>query len=269
MRNTGMRQFSPCGYPCGGLGTGYRPTKRRFQLGKSVCVIHDPRIPKFAKYATALPPPPASCDWTAAVPSWPMDGNDTYGDCVPAAFAHLIQSWVQNESGKPGIIPTNKILKWYIKQCGPGDQGCFLAGTMIAGWQKHSFCGHKLKMTLDLNPSIMAELPTNMQNAIYLLGGCILGVVAQFSVFDYIMDPDVTVWDVPPGPQTGDLEGHAFPVLGYSTSGGLMWKLVSWGQTYLMTPAFVNAYCDEAVAGWAPKDWVKTGTVPNGFDKRN
>lgn len=45
---------------------------------------HDPRTLKLAKYLDkpALPSVPATVDYTAKVPSWPMYSNDSFGNCL-------------------------------------------------------------------------------------------------------------------------------------------------------------------------------------------
>src|ERR1700678_2143421 len=66
--------------------------------------IADNRTLQFKKYAKTLPPVPQSVDWMSKVPSWPMYGNDTIGDCVAAAPGHSIEGWTYS-AGK-GRVPT-------------------------------------------------------------------------------------------------------------------------------------------------------------------
>ena len=62
-----------------------------FKLGKHQPTF-DTRTLLFGKYLTSeLPPPPASKDYSRAVTTWPMMGNDTYGDCTCAAAGHMIE----------------------------------------------------------------------------------------------------------------------------------------------------------------------------------
>src|SRR5271165_5073848 len=39
------------------------------------------------------PPTPPVVDWTAGQTQWGAMGNDTAGDCVLAAMAHLVECW--------------------------------------------------------------------------------------------------------------------------------------------------------------------------------
>src|SRR5580658_8869232 len=57
------------------------------KLGKKAPKI-DSRTLRLAKYLTAVPPPPASCDWTKGVTEWGMMLNDALGDCTCAAIGH-------------------------------------------------------------------------------------------------------------------------------------------------------------------------------------
>ena len=53
-----------------------------------------------ARLGAALQPKPAM-DWLAAVPSFPMYGNDVHGDCAIAAIGHMVQVWTGNQ--KTGV----------------------------------------------------------------------------------------------------------------------------------------------------------------------
>src|SRR5580692_2699722 len=94
-------------------------------------LIHDPAKVKLGKLApvrlphermfaslqkeVALPAPPPAVGWykgtpatrygaLPAVSNWPMDGNDTLGDCTIAGVAHLLQLW-STVTGSP-VVPT-------------------------------------------------------------------------------------------------------------------------------------------------------------------
>src|SRR5258707_15405544 len=57
---------------------------------------HAVRPLRFGRYSAALPPAPATCDYSEKIPAWPMLGNDQYGDCTFAGAAHLSQCWADN-----------------------------------------------------------------------------------------------------------------------------------------------------------------------------
>ena len=107
------------------------PSTRRF--GKHPAV-HDYRTLRFRDYVTAtLPAPPASF---AALPRvfdnlgtsdvsklFPMDGNDTVGDCTIAALAHAVTLFHGFVNKKPSIMPTARVLKLYYRLIGGVDSG--------------------------------------------------------------------------------------------------------------------------------------------------
>jgi hypothetical protein len=71
----------------------------------------DPRTLCARKYLLkptgALPAAKPAVDWLAAVPSFPMYGNDAHGDCTIAAIGHLVQVWTANveRTGKRDTAP--------------------------------------------------------------------------------------------------------------------------------------------------------------------
>jgi hypothetical protein len=84
--------------------TPHRPHIGKFKLGKSPPEF-DSRTLLLGKYLEkGLTAPPDSMDHTAAVSSWPMFGNDQYGDCTIAAAGHMIEEWTAN-TGTVEILP--------------------------------------------------------------------------------------------------------------------------------------------------------------------
>ena len=93
-----------------------------YRLGKNP-PRHDARTLLFEDYRGKLPGTPAACDFMSKVPSYPMFGNDTCGDCAEAAMRHLEmgQTWY---SGR-GVVPTlRQTIADYSAIGGyvPGDQ---------------------------------------------------------------------------------------------------------------------------------------------------
>ena len=65
--------------------------EQRYKLGKHPAT-RPTEISEFSTYVKGkLPAPPASVDVPNA--TYPMDGNDTYGDCTIAGVAHLLAAW--------------------------------------------------------------------------------------------------------------------------------------------------------------------------------
>src|SRR5438105_13699169 len=103
------------------------PSGRR--LGKQP-PKHDRRTLQFGKYVNKLGPIPRMYDWIWGINSWPMDLNDSIGDCVPAAMAHHLENWTFHSRGGAMMLPEAAVLQAYEDIGGyvPGrpetDQGC-------------------------------------------------------------------------------------------------------------------------------------------------
>src|SRR5579863_6976760 len=96
-----------------------------YRFGKHP-VKSDYRTLRFKNYVTpALAPPPASYDVLPRVYSdlgnsdptrlFPMDGNDTVGDCTIAAMAHAITANRGLVSKKSDIMARQAVLKLYYR----------------------------------------------------------------------------------------------------------------------------------------------------------
>ena len=81
------------------------------KLGKKAA-RHDPRTLVYAKYRTATEPPPPDAHWGRGLP-FAMLGNDQYGDCVEAGYAHQVQIW-GDRSGHPFVPTGQEALDAYI-----------------------------------------------------------------------------------------------------------------------------------------------------------
>lgn len=240
------------------------PIGRQFALGKRP-PRRDPRTLRFAKYLRAdLPPPPPSVLWQKNVASYPMDGNDAYGDCTIAAAAHLIQTWTSPVPGSYVNPTATAVVADYFALTGGPDSGLALLDVLNA-WSNAGL-GTGVPSDAADKISAYAQLalgdPTEMQQAIALFGGVYLGVVLP----DYILSqPLGQPWDVPssgPVPPPDPNNGHCVPLVGYD---GTFFYCVTWGTVTPVTPAFLAAYMDEGYAILSP-DWVGTNPAPNGFD---
>jgi hypothetical protein len=226
-----------------------------YKLGK-LAPSRDPRIPKLKNYLTAvaLPPVPASVDWYSSIPAnaWPMDDNDTVGDCTIAAAAHQIQTWTTYE-GDPAILPSATVLSVYETLSGYNgtpatDVGC-VEVNVLDYWKSTGIGGHTISAFAALDVTNINEVKL----ALSLFGGIYIGVQLPISA------QGQTTWDVAPAPNgiAGSWGGHAIPILGYTAEG---LTFVSWGAIYQMTWAFWSAYVDEAYA-IISQDFLNTSNV--------
>lgn len=238
--------------------------KRSFHLGKKTPKV-DPRTLLLANYLRyeVLPPAPTKVDWGAKVKKWDMLANDRVGDCTCAAAGHLILDWTANDAPRP-IRPTDRqilaaysAITGYNPRTGANDNGAY-ALDVLNYWRKSGIARRKILAYVALEPGNFSH----MRDALFLFGGCYLGLNLPASA------QDQKVWSVPPGGAVGQAApgswgGHAVPVVGYDARG---LTAVTWGDTQRMTWGFLQTYCDEAYAilsgDWTGKDRM----APSGVD---
>lgn len=235
-----------------------------FKLGK-----HPPKFDKrtllFGKYLTAqLPAAPANIDYAKAVPSWPMMGNDTYGDCTCAAAGHMIEEWTAN-TGTEQTLSDAQILAAYNHFAkGNPDAGATMLD-VLKYWRKTGIGADKIMAFAQLEP----KNDTQARDAIYLFGNCYIGVaLPDFAVpagqnfldIPWVVPPQGPVGNAAPNPQNG----HCIPAVAYDSRN---LYVVTWGALKSMSWQFYDAYMDEAFAVLSGQ-WInqKLGTAPPGFN---
>jgi hypothetical protein len=235
-----------------------------YKLGKHPPVV-DERTLRFSKYTTPeLPAPPASVDYGAKVQTWPMYGNDKYGDCTCAAAGHMIQNWTANANGE--VTPANgTVLTFYEHFVGdppPADAGCNML-QVLNYWRKTGLDQHKI----NAYAAVTLKNQTEAMSALYLFGSIYIGVeLPEFAVQPGEM---LTVpWVVPPGGPVGDAapnpnNGHCIPAVGYDADN---LTIITWGEPKTMSWGFYDAYADEAFAVLSQDFIEKSGTDLDGFD---
>ncbi len=230
------------------------------RLGKRAAV-HPKGLHMMSELIQALPDPPSAVAWykginklgvnVPAITKWPMDGNDSLGDCTIAAVSHLIQLWT-TATGTP-VIPTDEqVIAEYSRLCGyvVGDPSTDQGGVesdILKAWQDGGIFGHKIDGFVGVNPSSVNQI----KDAVFYFGGAYIGVELPNSA------QDQTVWDVPAGGLSGDgapgsWGGHAIPIVGAGSRGI---TVVTWGGLKQATWEFLQAYCDEAYA-LLSNDWI-------------
>lgn len=220
------------------------------QLGKKPAV-EDKRVPKFSMVQKRMIVPPASVNWYAAVGNWQMLANDTLGCCVESACLHALLQF-STYAEKPEVPSDQDAVDLYSKAAGyvPGDpstdNGSYVLGDqgVLPYWHTTGIMsGGKLnKLTAFLQ--ISSTNPDAWKQAIFTFGGCMFGL----SLPEYIVATTETpyVWDVQGGnpPIAG---GHEVWSDGYlNVVGEDLYEIVSWGERFRMTKAFMLKYVDEA-----------------------
>lgn len=235
-----------------------------FKLGKQRPKI-DSRTLQFGNYLTqGLAPPPATADYTKPVTTWPMMGNDQYGDCTCAAAGHMIEEWTAN-TGTIEVLPDTTILKAYNHFAhGNADAGANMLD-VLKYWRGTGIGKDKIMAFAQLEPQNDVQL----QDAVSIFGNCYIGLaLPNFAVApgtNFLTTP----WQVPAGGAVGNAapnpsNGHCVPAVAYDQR---FIYVVTWGALKTMSYQFYDAYADEAFAVLS-QDWInkKLKTTPSGFD---
>jgi hypothetical protein len=219
-----------------------------FRFGKHPAK-HDYRTLRFKDYVTKqLAAPPSSYDALVRVYAnlgssdtstlFPMDGNDTLGDCTIAGLAHaetVFRALVKEER----IPPRKQVVRLYWHLTGGVDSGLNELD-VLNYWRKNRFAGDELVAFASVDPKNHAHV----QQAIYLFGGVYLG----FQVQEACLDDFNAKRPWAPGPLTK--EGHAVVATGYDSEGV---TVLTWGSTQRGTWDWWDECVDEAYALLPPE----------------
>jgi hypothetical protein len=220
----------------------------------------DYRTLRFKSYVTAAlaPPPPAYNVLTSVYAKlkinnpatlFPMDGNDTLGDCTIAGVAHAITTY-QGLIGKKTIMAQAAVVKLYYHLTGGVDSG-LQELDVLNYWRQTAVDNDKILAYVSIDP----KNHTHVQQAIQLFGGVYLGFqVQQNCVQEFDAHQPWT-----PGPLTND--GHAVFAVGYDPN---QLTVLTWGNTQQATWPWWDECVDEAYA-ILPPEAAKPGFAP-GFN---
>jgi hypothetical protein len=187
--------------------------------------------------AQPLPQPPATVDWAKNVSTWPMDGNDRYGDCTMAAAAHLIQSW-NAETGESLPVPVDQqVVAQYLKLTGGQDTG-LVESQVLKQWLSAGLWHNKIVGYAPVNVHSLDAL----KQAIAFFGGVYVGIQVPDNAQDQFRAGQP--WTLVPGWQQQSIEGgHAVPLLGYDDQ---YLYAITWGAVQPMAWDWWSTYGDEA-----------------------
>jgi hypothetical protein len=194
-------------------------------------------------FAAGLAAPPAAYDVLPTVyeklkisdPTklFPMDGNDSLGDCTIAALAHASTIY-HALLGKESILAKKSVIKLYMHLTGGLDSGLNELD-VLNYWRAHSAASEKILAYA----SIDVKNHTHVQQAIKIFGGVYLGFqVQQNAIADFDAKKPWT-----PGPLTQD--GHAVYATAYDKDGV---TVLTWGNTQKATWGWWDECVDEAYA---------------------
>jgi hypothetical protein len=231
----------------------------KFRFGKHA-PKNDYRTLLLKNYLTSkLPAPPAAHDVLSQVYTklkisdptklFPMDGNDTIGDCTIAALAHAITVY-NGLAGKKKIWDTPSITKLYYHLTGGVDSGLNELD-VLNYWQSNAVDGDKILAYAKID----VKNHTHVQQAIQLFGGVYLGFQVQENC---IQEFDAhKPWT--PGKLTKD--GHAVYATAYDKTGV---TVLTWGNTQKATWGWWDECVDEAYAILPPQ--AKKADFDPGFN---
>ncbi len=218
-----------------------------YRFGKHA-PMQDYRTLLLKKYIAAAAAPPPSFDNLTKVYAnlkesdpaklFPMDGNDTLGDCTIAALAHAVTVF-RGLITKKKIWAKQSVVKLYYHLSGGVDSGLNELD-VLNYWQTHSADGDKIIAFAKID----VKNHTHIQQAIQIFGGVYLGFQVQQNC---IQEFDAKKpWT--PGPLTND--GHAVFATGYDKDGV---TVLTWGNTQKATWGWWDECVDEAYAILPPE----------------
>jgi hypothetical protein len=228
-------------------------TLTSFRFGKHPPKV-DYRTLRLQDYLTdKLPAPPPTfnalthvykkLDVSSPTQLFPMDGNDTLGDCTIAALAHA-DTVFHGLVGKKKIMPKQAAVKLYMHLTGGVDSGLNELD-VLNYWQSNAVQGDQLLAFA----SIPMKNHVNVCQAIQLFGGVYLGFQVQANAIQEFQAR--TPWV--PGPLTQD--GHAVFAVAYDQNGV---TVLTWGNTQQATWAWWDECVDEAYALLPPEAELPT-----------
>lgn len=238
------------------------------KLGRKAKVT-DSRTLKLGRYLETQPlaPPPAEVSWVTKVPQFPMFLNDSLGDCVIAAMAHMIQQWSYYSSGGTAeVTVTNaQVLAAYERLGGyvPGDPTTDNGVVMLDAlryWKNTGFAGHRIQAYMTVNYKNLTEV----FQAIQIFGNVFVGLNLPLTA------QGENAWTVAnggpinnPDAAPGSWGGHCVPVMAGSPE---TLTCVTWGEKLKMSHNFFKDYAEEAFVILSP-DWLsKLGESPSNFN---
>jgi len=181
---------------------------------------------------------------------FPMDGNDTLGDCTIAALAHAITTYRGMVGNKKDILAQTAVVKLYMHLTGGVDSGLNELD-VLNYWRKTSIGGDKILGYATINP----KNHIHVQQAIEIFGAVYLGFQVQQNCIQEFDNHQP--WT--PGPLTND--GHAVLAVAYDQTGV---TVLTWGNTQQATWAWWDECVDEAYAILPPE--AKKADFSPGFN---
>jgi hypothetical protein len=206
----------------------------------------------YVKEGEQLPVPPVAINNYGEL-TWPMDGNDQYGDCTMAAAAHAIQTWNAVTKQADPVPSDAAVVAEYFKLTGGADSGLVEANVLKA-WRNAGFWRNKILGYAPVNVHDVNQL----KQAIYLFGLAYVGIQVPANAESQFENHEP--WSLVDGWQSQSIVGgHAIPIVGYDQN---VLYVITWGDVQTMTYDWWQTYGDEA---WAvlPQEFKEAAGYDN------
>lgn len=187
-----------------------------------------------------LPPLPASVDYTPMVADYPMDGNDSYGDCVSASVAHEIQLMTKALAAAEYDPSMAEIVAFYQTQnpnfdpnnYDPSADNGMDMQTAFEYLNKSGWPGHP-----EMKAVAFAKVQTDkasLKAAAGIFGAAQLGILVQAANESQFNAGQP--WDYVAG--SPELGGHCVPSFGYTPDRSM---IVTWGSETALLDTFTQS----------------------------
>ena len=220
----------------------------------------DYRTLRFGSYLTPAVPPPApaysvlnrvyaGANMTNPTLLFPLDGNDTLGDCTIAAAAHAVTVY-DGLAGKANIPAGPAVIAQYEQLTGGQDAGLNELD-VLKYWRKNAMFGGAILAFTAIDP----KNRTHVEQALSLFGGVYLGFQVTKDCIQQFNDRQPWI----PGQLLH--EGHAVYAVEYDQNGV---TVLTWGNTQKGTWDWWDQCVDEAYAIVPPQ--AQNPAFAPGFD---
>jgi len=252
-------------------------TKQTVCFGRKRPAVRFPSLRLKNYLLRSLPAPPASVDYSAAaMPALKkVYMNDSVGDCVIAAQAHLVGVFTGNAGSAPIEFTDGQIVNLYSMIGGyvPGDpstdNGCDMQ-TSLAFQHSHGFmphhalpAKHRISGWVSVDPNNIEEMKT----ALWLFENLDIGLELPDDWISPFPSASGFVWDVAGSPDPDN--GHNVCGFGFDSIGV---QIGTWGLKGTMTWETFPRYLSPSEGGelytlLSPDSVDKaTKKAPNGFN---
>jgi hypothetical protein len=205
-----------------------------------------------------LPAPTLPIDWYGSL-TFPMDGNDEYGDCGEAMAAHGDNTF-SGGNGTESTFDANTLIQQYLSVSG-GDYGLDEQDVVDGIW-KPGVAGNKQAViydSLDFDPTNQVLTQSIVQQ---FYGFCLAFSCPDAWINSF--DPaGGDVWDAGRGVSPNPENGHFVFINGVDPQG--RYRLQTWGGWVWLTQAGLNLCQPATFAVFGPRQFnPTTGLTPDG-----